>query len=176
MSDKSSKYASAISLRNNGNATLSYDSNNYYKLIVSTAGESFIPINSLTGLNDFVLEFDTQINYNDAYGNGIALYDSNSNWASVYQHMTSLTHSKQVNGSFTYGSESTSVPSNTWVHYKITVTSNSVNLKLYNGETLIKEYSESYSHIAFNNTKFGFSTLWSNGRTTYIKNIKIKPL
>ena len=176
-SDKSSKYGSNISLRNNGTATLSYDANQYYKITISSDGEGFIPINSLTGLDDFVVEFDTQINYNEGFGSGFSIYASNSNWASVYQHQESLTHSKQVNGTFTYGSESVNNPSNTWLHYKITVTNNAVNIKLYNGDTLLKEYSETYSHIAFgNNIKYGFSTVWRRGRICPFKNLKIKPL
>jgi len=175
--DQSTKFGSSITLRT-GSSILSYDSTNkHYILTVGTAGESFLPIQSCTGLDDFTLEFDAQVNYNSAYGVGSVIYSASNNWGAIGVHQQSCTYGKTVNGTYTYSSETVSITGNTWLHFKITVTDDKVKLEILNGTTLISSHTKTYDSSWFNNsTKYGLDHMWSSGRATPFKNIKIKHL
>jgi len=182
-SDQTSKFGSSISLRNNGVGNVNYDSTNqYYILNITTNGELFAPINSANGLNDFIIEFDGYLPFNvaDSRGGllGLTVYSDTNNWGRLGAKVPAIEYGSKVNGSYSETDiSSTSTPQSTWIHYKFTITNNTVKRQMYNSNTLIYEDTKSYSSSWFtSSTKYGIPILWGTQWTAYFKNLKIKPL
>lgn len=171
-------FSSAITLRSNGNASMSYDStNNLYKITQTGTWDCFIPLPSLTGLNNFVMEYDAQINYPHSYGVGFCVYPSSSNWGAIAKDSELWTIGKTVNGTYSYTTPTASLSQNTWYHFKITVTNDSVTVEIYQGDTLETSQTQSYDSSWFtNSTKYGINHMWNSDRVTPLKNITVKPL
>lgn len=180
--DESNKFDNYISLRNNGTSTISYDSTNKYYIlnITKTDSESFIPIGSITGLDNIIIEFDGYLTGTASFI-GLTFYKDNSNWGRLgaksalgregYEFGTS------INGSY---SESDitgyAPPKNTWLHYKFTITNNTIHRQVYNEDTLIYEDTRTYTGFFTSTTKYGFTGLWDYHWIQYFKNITIKAL
>ena len=180
--DQSSKFGSSIGLRNSGTSSISYDSTNkYYSVnITKTDSESFVPINSATGLDDVIIEFDGYLPSSPSLL-GLCFYKENSNWGRLGTKWDG-TGSKFEYGGNTNGSYAESnisgytPPTTTWLHHKFTITNDTIHRQVYNGSTLIYEDTRTYTGFFTSTTKYGFTALWSTVWKQYFKNIKIKPL
>lgn len=178
-SDQTSKFGSSIGLRNSGTSNISYDSTNkYYNVnITKASSESFIPINNATGLDDVVIEFDGYLTSNDYSFVGLCFYKENNNWGRLGTKVSSMEYGGNTNGSYSESNiGGTSAPINTWLHYKFTITNDTVHRQVYNGSTLIYEDTRTYTGFFTSNTKYGLTALWNTSWHQYFKNIKIKQL
>ena len=177
-SDKTNKYGSSIALRNSGTGSITFNSNEYYILRPTTTNsESFVPVNSITGLDDFIIEFDGMVSQ-EASLVGFVIYKDSANWIRLGNTPNSNTVAKSVNGSFNEVSDTSKTqPKNVWLHYKFIVTENTFKKQIYNGNTFHYEKTETIDSSWFtNSTKYGFDILWSTNWNSRIKNIKVKPL
>ena len=181
--DQTSKFGSSIALRNNGAGTISYDSTNkYYKWINTVnSSESFIPLNNLTGLNDFTIEFDAYIDYssNTTGIGGLTVYKDNDNWLRITNIHAKKSYYLKISGSSSEEEINATDISNKWVHFKLTVTNNTVTKEVYDGDTLVDSASQSLNSSFFTSTtKYGLPVLWQPlwSNHTFLKNFKIKPL
>ena len=181
--DQSSKFGSSIGLRNSGTSNISYDSTNkYYSVnITKTDSESFIPLNSATGLDNIVIEFDGYLISSNYSYLGLCFYKENSNWGRLGTKKnyagSMFEYGDNTNGSYAESDISGyTPPTTTWLHHKFTITNDTIHRQVYNGETLIYEDTRTYTGFFTSNTKYGFTALWSMHWKGYYKNIKIKPL
>lgn len=180
--DQSSKFGSSISLRNNGTSTISYDSTNkYYILNITKANsESFIPIGSITGLDNIIIEFDGYLPIHGSFL-GLCFYKENSNWGRLgtkyANDKLAYEYGGNTNGTYAEADISGSQPLfKTWLHHKFTITNDTIHRQVYNDETLIYEDTRTYTGFFTSTIKYGFTALWSTNWEQYFKNITIKPL
>lgn len=177
-----SKFGSSISLRNGGGATLSYDSTNkYYKWSLNTnASESFIPINNATGLNDFTIEFDAYLQVNSDHSlAGLTIYKDSSNWLRLSNIENKKSYYLMSNGSGSENEVNATDIRHQWVHFKFTITDDTVSKEVYSNDVLVDSASQQLSSSVFTSTtKYGIPTLWGTSwnNSTYLKNFKIKAL
>ena len=71
----------------------------------------------------------------------------------------------------------TSTPKQIWLHFKFTITNDSIHREVYNGSTLLYKDTRSYSSSLFTSTtKYGFPVLWNSDLSMWYKNLKVKLL
>lgn len=143
--------------------------------------ESFIPINSATGLDDIIIEYDgyldnesTSINYSFI---GLTTYLNDSNWQRLGTKVTAIEYGGNTNGSYSETEISgTSAPKQTWLHFKFTITNNTIHREIYNGSTLLYEDTRTYTGLFTSSTKYGFPVLWNSTWKARFKNLIVKAL
>lgn len=144
--------------------------------------EAVIPINSCTGRDDFIIEFDGYLNNTYASANnsflGLTTYLDNNNWQRLGSKMSAMEYGGTTSGTYSENDVTgTSTPRFTWLHFKFTITNDSIHREVYNGLTLLYEDTRSYSSSLFTSTtKYGFSVLWNTDWSMWYKNLKVKPL
>ena len=177
-SDKSQHFGQSVILRNSGNIEVNYDNNNHNYILSRTAsGDGLLPIPSITGLNDFTMEFDAQVNYGDGLGIGVCVYSSSSNWGAMGTNNRMWTVGTKINGAYDYTAPSCSLSTNVWYHFKATITNNTLKVEIYDGNTLKCTQTKTYSSSWFGETtQYGFNYMWQSGKPVPIKNIKVKSL
>lgn len=177
--DQTSKFGSSISLRNSGTASLDYQSSGkYYKnTCTKSSSESFLPITSATGLDDFIIEYDGYFASSKLGILGVTVYSDSNNWARSSNTKSTYTESSMTNGTFAENEPSLNFPVETWHHYKIIITNDSIRRIVTNGGTTVQDTTFNVNSGLFsNNTKYGFPVLWGTDWIMYWKNLKIKPL
>ena len=181
-SDKSSNnYGTAIGLRNSGTASLTYSSDGYYGISPSKANsESFIPINSATGLDDFIIEYDGYLDNATASTEysliGLTTYLNNNNWLRLGTKVTAMEYGGNTDGSYFESNISgTSAPRYVWLHFKFTITNNTIHREVYNGSTLLYEDTKT-TDLFTSTTQYGFPVLWNTSWKARFKNLIVKAL
>ena len=175
--DQSSKFGSNVSLRNSGTGSITYDSTNQrYSINITREGESYIPITSCNGLDDFVIEFDGYFDY--LFYLGLTIYSDGNNWARFGIKTDWAEYGIKSNGSYSEANiTNVTTTTGTWTHHKYTITNNTIRLEVYNGSTLLYDSTRTYDSSWFtSNTKYGFVQLWATSWHQYFKNLQIKPL
>lgn len=179
-SDKTSSYASPIVYRGSGSGQWNYDSANGYYGTISGSNEVMIPLNELTGEDDFTIEFDALFNSNsDRRGiGGICAYEDNNNYSRLSCHGSYIAQRVSVNGSATENETavSTSINKGDLLHFKFTISNNQIVEEVTKGTTSVGTKTINYTPT--NNTKYGLAFVWQNSwvSNTFLKNIKVKPL
>ena len=180
--DELTKFGSSISLRNSGGSTLSYDSTNkYYKWsLTKNNSESFIPINNATGLNDFTIEFDAYLQSGSGLAvAGLTTYKDSNDWLRFTNIYNKKSYYLMSNGSGSEQEVNARNIQNQWVHFKFTITDNTVSKEIYSNNELVDSASQQLSSSVFiSTTKYGIPTLWGTSwnNLTYLKNFKVKAL
>lgn len=175
-SNKSSNFASSISLRNGGSSTLTYDSTNKYYVITNNNGEteSFIPIPALAGKTNFIIEWDSYCP-NDQASNGFVIYLDGSNWYKITDDISGLYwYAWCLNGAFTENKVYNTGSTKKWVHNKVTINGTSFSMLSTDptGTVLINKSMTMDSKMNSASIKVGLDSEWVSGVKTYYKNIK----
>lgn len=179
-SDKTSSYGSPITYRGSHSGTWNYNSSNGYYGTITNQDEVMIPFTELTGKDDFTIEFDAKLNYSTAIRGiaGICAYEDNNNYSRISCHAQKIAQRVSVNGSATESESDTltTVNQGDVLHYKFTISNNQIVEEVMKGTTVVGTRTISYTPT--NSTKYGFALVWDTGwvSSTYLKNIKIKPL
>lgn len=174
MTDQSSEFGTILNFRSTGSSgtgSISYDStNHYYVLADSSIGqEKFIPLNALTGLNNFRLEFEAQVVTTHLCGFGEFVGITNTN-CSVFIG-TDTGHFKKHQGSDT--NITTGANNSTWYKFSVTVDSSGyyVTITDLNDNVKVNNYRCTISNSS--TTKYGFVWGWSGtSQRFYLRNIK----
>lgn len=180
-SDKTSTYSSPIVYRGSGSGAWNYNSTNGYYGTISGSNEVIIPLNELTGEDDFIIEFDALFNSSDVSYWGIAgicAYENNNNYSRLSCHGRKLAQRVAVNGSATENETdvSSTISKGDLLHFKFTVSNNRIVEEVYKGTTSVG--TKTINYTLTNATKFGLALIWNNTWTnnTFLKNIKVKKL
>lgn len=172
--DKTSKFGSSVSLRNNGACSVTYSTDCYLISPTVDSSSSLLPI---TGLNNCTGELQIDFDFyarNGDDNNGIVLFEDSNNYKYFKDDGMKIWRGENVNGSFSEDySNNLNYQFNTWLHMTTTITSTTFTVSIYNNNTLIRTRNVS---VQSDITKIGFESSWVTNGQSKIKNIQIKPL
>ena len=154
---------------------MTYNSNQEAYQITTTGNtETFIPINSLDGLNNLVIEYDV---YNQGNASvGFARYINSTNWYGFFHNANQIYFDYKLDGTFNESNHFSldSTLNNRWCHIKVTVRDRTFTFeKTYNDVTYSKSFT--YNSNFSINGQLGFNVAVSP-TTRYLKNIVVYPL
>ncbi len=178
-SDNTSKYTASVN-----NASFTHDtSNNRYLVQKTTTGSSFNNSILVTGLSldaPIELSVDAMVSTSltSSYQSEVGLLIKDSN-TQLYGGFYTVANDKKLTLANTPTSRVTNgtvgLAINTWYHIVFTITSSTVTVEIYNGETLVDSVTHSNSYLS-SNMSVGLAIQLANQVSIYWKNLKVKPL
>lgn len=181
-SDKSSKYASSITLRNNSSGSLTYNNNGYYVLSKSgSTGEIGFPIKSINGVSsNLIIEYDLYLEYkpNVTSTGGLCVYLDSNNFYSLKIDGSSHYQWTGHKISGTYNESNTVNPDikeDEWIHCKFEITSSTFQITITTESEQTATWNQNIPSRD-NTAKYTLPITWKSGSTARFKNLKIKPL
>ena len=173
----STLFGNHISLRNEGTATVGYDSNGYYTLTNTTNNaECFVELPQLQGIYDKSFKVTVRSKCETSNKCPVALYYyiNDNNWGGVKDETTTLWTSAKTNGVFTENSIQTGNASNIEVvtEFLYNATDKTLTVKDFVNGTLKSSKSMSIPITLDPTVKWGTSTTWGTNATRKVYEIK----
>ena len=99
---------------------------------------------------------------------GIVVYKDNNNWGGCKEDSSKIWKYVKSNGAYSESYGSATDKKKKWLHCIVTITSTSLNLKTYDGTTLVRENTVT---IPSTHSKIGIECSWATSNNARIKNL-----